>query len=69
MGYIVKRVKGSKASVPSTLRNRTFTSYDQARCEVRKYIRKSKTYNASVESMMNFSNPRLGSYGFTITKA
>lgn len=56
--YTVKRNGG----LPKTLKGQTFSTYEQARCAVRRYIRTMKNYTPTA------TNPALGDFGFSITK-
>lgn len=56
--YTVKRSGG----LPKTLKGQAFTTYEQARCAVRRYIRTMKNYTPTA------TNPALGEFGFSIVK-
>lgn len=59
--YKVKRQGG----LPKALKGATFSSYEQARTAVRRYIRTTKNYNPWDHSN---SNPAISEFGFTIQK-
>jgi len=66
--YTVKRIG---AATPKQLAAVSERTYEAARTEFRKYIRTTKRYKArgTLETGVNYSNPRLSDYNFTIVRS